>query len=199
MPGSPGKGTSGGSAISAGFGYGGSGVSAHGGRRSVADFMEAVGGNYNPSVVGSGAGGSSYISGYSGCRGIEETSTENSIIHSKTSLHYSGKSFVDTKMIAGNASMPNYDGTGSMTGNAGNGLVKITYISARGSDSKLKSLKPDKGEMLEEFSPEKLEYNIKLKEDEYIVNFILETQDPLSTIDRSEYVDIIVPARKIKS
>lgn len=85
-----------------------------------------------------------------------------------------------------------------MTGNAGDGCAKITYISSKGADSSLKSLKIDKGEMLEEFSPEKLEYTVKLKEDEYLVNFILEVQDPLSYIEKSEYMDVVVPARKIK-
>lgn len=83
-----------------------------------------------------------------------------------------------------------------MTGNSSNGFAKITYISEQGSDSTLKSLRTDKGEMVEEFSPERKEYTVKLKENEYIVNFILETSDPLSRIDKSEYINIMVPAGK---
>lgn len=71
--------------------------------------MEEAGGNYNPSVVGSGAGGSSYISGYSGCMAIKESSEEGAIVQSSNSLHYSGVSFIDPQMIAGNANMPTQD------------------------------------------------------------------------------------------
>ncbi len=34
----------------------------------------------------------------------------------------------DGQTIAGNASMPNHEGTGTMTGNSGNGYAKITYL-----------------------------------------------------------------------
>ena len=156
--------------------------------------MEVAGGCYNSSVVGSGAGGSSFISGYTGCNAIEEISTSESISHTGNSMHYSGLSFVDSKMIAGNASMPNYDGKTNITGNSGNGYAKISFISELSSDSSLKTLKVDKGTMVEEFSPEVHEYTVKLNENEYIVNFELETNDPLANIEESEYVNVIVPA-----
>ena len=44
------------------------------------------------------------------------------------SYHYSGLIFTNTNMIAGNTSMPTHDGTGTMTGNSGNGYARITYI-----------------------------------------------------------------------
>ena len=34
----------------------------------------------------------------------------------------------DSSLIAGNASMPNHEGSGNMTGNSGNGYAKITYL-----------------------------------------------------------------------
>lgn len=68
-----------------------------------------AGGHYNPSVVGSGAGGSSYVSGYSGCRAIDKSSTVESIVSLSGSLHYSGVSFINPQMIAGNVAMPNYE------------------------------------------------------------------------------------------
>lgn len=34
----------------------------------------------------------------------------------------------DAETIAGNASIPTHDGTSTMTGNTGNGYVKITYL-----------------------------------------------------------------------
>lgn len=160
------------------------------------DTLVEAGGHYNPSVVGSGAGGSSYVSGYSGCRAIDGSSTEDAIVSLENSLHYTAVSFINPQMIAGNASMPTHDGSGTMTGNSTDGYAKITYISEQGTDSTLKSLKPDKGVMVEEFSPERQEYTVKLKEDEYNVNFILETSDPLSWIDKNEYTNITVPAGK---
>ena len=90
-----------------------------------------AGGNapHNTGTVGSGAGGSSYISGYSGCNAIAEYSTEKNIIHTGQSIHYSGKKFDNPNMIAGNASMPSYISGNSMVGNTGNGYAKITLIS----------------------------------------------------------------------
>ncbi len=73
------------------------------------------------------AGGSSYISGYDGCKAIAKESTENNITHLDISEHYSGKVFTNSQMIAGNQSMPNYKG-GTMTGNSGNGFARITKI-----------------------------------------------------------------------
>ena len=82
-------------------------------------------GNWAGSCV-SGGGGSSFISGYSGCNAISESSTSSNIIHTGQPNHYSGKVFNNAQMIARNASMPNHDGNGNMTGNSGNGYAKIT-------------------------------------------------------------------------
>ena len=89
--------------------------------------------------VDSGAGGSSFISGHNGCDAIKEESTENNIIHTGQSVHYSGMYFTDTVMIDGEGykwttekgtytGMPTHDGTRTMKGNIGNGYAKITYI-----------------------------------------------------------------------
>ncbi|MBQ3664593.1 MAG: hypothetical protein II919_00625 [Lachnospiraceae bacterium] len=75
-----------------------------------------------------GAGGSSFVSGYSGCKAIKESSTENNISHETHANHYSGMVFTEPVMIAGNARMPFYRGTGQMTGNTGNGFAKITLL-----------------------------------------------------------------------
>lgn len=77
---------------------------------------------------GGGGGGSSFISGYEGCNAISAESTENNIIHTNQPNHYSGKVFVDTVMKAGDEEMPTHDGTGTMTGNSGNGYARITYL-----------------------------------------------------------------------
>ena len=89
--------------------------------------------------MGGGADGSSFISGHNGCDAIKEESTENNIIHTGQSVHYSGMYFTDTVMIDGEGykwttqketytGMPTHDGTETMKGNAGNGYARITYI-----------------------------------------------------------------------
>lgn len=115
------------------------------------------GGGYFGGYTGSGTnagGGSSYISGHNGCVAIEESSTSTSVkfptkngvactngtTDIECSKHYSGKVFTNTVMIDGNGyswttekgsevvGMPTHDGTGTMTGNTGDGFAKITYI-----------------------------------------------------------------------
>jgi hypothetical protein len=46
----------------------------------------------------SSAGGSSFISGYTGCNAISESSTENNIIHTGQPNHYSGCVFTNSVM-----------------------------------------------------------------------------------------------------
>ena len=77
---------------------------------------------------GGAGGGSSFISGYDGCDAIAEISTENNIIHTGQSVHYSGYKFNNTMMYAGNEEMPTHDGTSTMIGNSGNGYAKITLV-----------------------------------------------------------------------
>ena len=89
---------------------------------------------------GGGGGGSSFISGHNGCDAITESSIETNIVHTGQSIHYSGYQFHDTIMIDGAGynwttekgteviGMPTHDGTGTMTGNDGNGYAKITLL-----------------------------------------------------------------------
>jgi len=76
----------------------------------------------------SGAGGSSFVSGCNGCNAISKLSTENNLIHSGLNTHYSRLVFSDIVMLSGNDSMPNYDGTGNITGNSDDGYVRITTV-----------------------------------------------------------------------
>lgn len=86
-----------------------------------------------------GGGGSSFISGHNGCDAIKGESTENNIIHTGQSIHYSGMYFTNTVIIDGSGynwttekekyvGMPTHDGTSTITGNSGNGYAKITYL-----------------------------------------------------------------------
>ena len=86
---------------------------------------------YKGSKVGTlvdygGGGGSSFISGHSGCNAINQNSTSTKITHTGSANHYSGKVFSNTVMIAGDASMPSPTG-GIETGHSGNGYCKITW------------------------------------------------------------------------
>ena len=132
------------------FGVGGSSIGAwDGGGSGGAGYFGGSGGKVN-----SGGGGSSYISGHNGCVAIEESSTENNITFPTKngvacddgttditcSYHYSGYKFTNTVMIDGQGykwttergsevvGMPTHDGTGTMTGNSGNGYAEITYL-----------------------------------------------------------------------
>lgn len=125
-----------------GFGYanstvnginpGGGGGGYYGG--GTAHTLHGFNGGYR-----SGGGGSSFISGHSGCDAIKEESTDNNIIHTDQSIHYSGYRFIDTEMIDGNGynwtnvkgeytEMPSHDGKSTIVGNSGNGYARITLI-----------------------------------------------------------------------
>ena len=86
-----------------------------------------------------GGGGSSFISGHTGCDAISESSTSSSIKHTGQSVHYSGYQFKNTVMIDGEGYswtdakgsqigviLP--DGTESTEGNEGDGYARITLI-----------------------------------------------------------------------
>ncbi|BCS85831.1 hypothetical protein prwr041_17240 [Prevotella herbatica] len=74
-----------------------------------------------------GSGGSSFVSGYTGCNAIKATSTATVIEPSDTPNHYSGYVFTNSTMIAGNTSLP-APGGGNETGHTGNGYARITFI-----------------------------------------------------------------------
>jgi len=108
--------------VSGGNGYYAGGNGAHGG-----------------GTIGTGAGGSSFISGHNGCDAITSTSTSSSITHTGQSIHYSGYTFTNTVMIDGAGyiwtttkgsytGMPTLTGSSTMVGNTGNGYAKITYL-----------------------------------------------------------------------
>ena len=81
----------------------------------------------NNSSNGSGGGGSSFISGYNGCDALDESSTAASIVHTGNPLHYSLMLFYTPDMKSGKDTMPTHDGSSTMTGNSGDGYVRITY------------------------------------------------------------------------
>lgn len=76
----------------------------------------------------SSAGGSSFISGYTGCNAISNASTESNIIHTGQPNHYSGKVFTNIEMKTGKDVMPTTDESTTMSGNSSNGYAIIKYI-----------------------------------------------------------------------
>ena len=116
------------------FGKGMDGVGTVSGDNAASgDGVGGGGGGYyggntqNVLLKSSGTGGSSFISGYSGCNAISKDSTENNIIHLDSPNHYSNKVFTETQMSAGNESMPSPSG-GTEKGHAGNGYARITIV-----------------------------------------------------------------------
>ena len=98
-------------------------------------------GTASPYADSSGAGGSSFISGYDGADAIDESSTSTNIIHTGQSIHYSGLKFDYSIMIRGNGTvqdstsysqylMPGTDGIklAQGTGKTGNGYAIIEYL-----------------------------------------------------------------------
>ena len=123
------------------FGKGGSGDKWGGG--GAGGYYGGAGGK-NSGTGNGGAGGSSYISGYKGSVAVlaedslsPRLDSNNTICTNtsaledvKCSYHYSGKVFDETVMIAGNESMPKISDSGEMTGNFGDGHVRITLQSS---------------------------------------------------------------------
>lgn len=86
-----------------------------------------------------GGGGSSFISGHNGCDAITQASTENNIVHTGSSTHYSGLTFTQTVMVDGlgyswttekgsHSGQVQPDGTTTEKGHVGNGFARITFL-----------------------------------------------------------------------
>jgi hypothetical protein len=126
-----------------GYGFGVAGGSNAGGSGYYSGFS----GYYENGVAGSG-GGSSYISGHTGCVAITSATNQSpksgcttGTTNNSCSIHYSNIKFTNTKMIDGDGykwtntkgaleQMPKPTGGyyASGVGHTGNGYVKITYL-----------------------------------------------------------------------
>ena len=103
---------------------GGGGGGYYGGREYKGERLKFSNGSYIEDY--GGGGGSSFISGHTGCNAISSSSTSTNIVHTGQPNHYSGYVFTNTVMKAGNESMPSPTG-GTETGHSGNGYCKITW------------------------------------------------------------------------
>ena len=113
--------------VSGSFGKGGSYAISYTGTRP--DYGAGGGSGYYGGSTGAwsnacgAGGGSSFISGYNGCDAIDETSTEDNIIHTHQSIHYSRLAFTNAVMKAGNETdipLPH--------GNSDGGSIRITFL-----------------------------------------------------------------------
>ena len=124
-------------AVFGSFGFGGNG--AYWGSGGGGGYFGGSG-RFDMSDSGSGAGGgSSYVSGYTGCiaiageNSITARSAHNVLCEPGTtdpecSYHYSGNIFLSPVIIDGSSSMPSKNGGENVIGNSGDGKVKITYL-----------------------------------------------------------------------
>ena len=76
--------------------------------------------NYSDNAE-AGAGGSSYVSGYKGCKAISKDSTSENIIHTDQSLHYSNKKFINGIILDGKNSKLS-------SKNINNGYARIAFL-----------------------------------------------------------------------
>ena len=81
------------------FGIGGETV--YGSSGGGGGYFGGGSGKTNPFNVGSGSGGSSFISGYEGCKAISKMSKEGDIKMTNSSIHYSGYKFLFPDMKSG--------------------------------------------------------------------------------------------------
>ena len=155
------------------FGIGGNGNATYG-SGGGGGYYGGGGAGYSGDTVDTGAGGSSYISGYTGSIAVAaETATVardnlagERCVDGTTdivcSYHYSGKRFINPIMIAGNEEMPSKDGNGTTIGNEEDGFAKITLMDPLSDDYYLTSLIPSEGAFIETFDPLNQRYTLKL-------------------------------------
>ncbi|MDR1028209.1 MAG: hypothetical protein LBL63_02190 [Clostridiales Family XIII bacterium] len=117
------------------FGVGGNGTAANGGYGGAGGAGYFGGGGADTDGSGdddrSGGGGSSFVSGLSGYNAVI-SATDGA--PSGQPKHYSGYVFSNAAAIAGNASMPNFNGVGTKVGNVGTGYIKITILTRDATD-----------------------------------------------------------------
>ena len=154
------------------FGVGGNGNSSYG-SGGGAGYYGGGGGGHTSASVDSGAGGSSYISGYKGAVAVVSSSSNNPRLDSTgatctnatnditCSYHYSGYKFDEAVMLSGEEEMPNHDGSSTMIGNAGNGYARITQILLN-EDNYLNNLYSDYGTWNKSFDSLVYDYEVHL-------------------------------------
>ena len=101
------------------FGKGGDTVSGPNGCGGGSGYFGGGSGAVSANVVGSGAGGSSFVSGYEGCKAIQKTATKQYPSFYFHQYHYSGYYFSNITVL-----------DGSETKWDGDGLARITQLAS---------------------------------------------------------------------
>ena len=103
--------------IDGGFGVGANAKPGPNGCGGGSGYFGGGSGAVSNGVVGSGAGGSSFISGYEGCKAIQRSATKDNPVFYEHQYHYSGYYFSNITAL-----------DGSMTRWDNDGLARITQI-----------------------------------------------------------------------
>ena len=117
-----------------------------------------------------GFGGTSYVSGSADDLAVTAGSISSSITLSSDSVHNSGMVFNNPTKINGNTTMPSSNATGTMTGNSGNGVARVTILSIDESNPKLSSLDVQSGTFNQAFDQDTFEYDVDVNSENYKVN-----------------------------
>ena len=155
----------------------------------------------NVSNQSSGAGGSSFISGHEGCDAISEDSTDNGIIHTGQSVHYSGIKFRDTVMIDGDGyewttQKDSYtkmeDPSGNfVNGKSGNGYARITLLEDPSENNLLKEIQINKGTLTPEVDYDTKDYTVELGADDTTLTVYGVVDDIKATVEGNGTYDIL--------
>ena len=112
------------------FGKGGSTLNEYYTGTGGGGYFGGAAGNSGSCIVATGSGGSSYISGYTGCNSIDPSSTKKQISNTGSSIHFSGFYFTSAEMKNGqqDVPIPSLYSSPFEKGRTGDGCVKITVI-----------------------------------------------------------------------
>ncbi|MDE5587251.1 MAG: cadherin-like beta sandwich domain-containing protein, partial [Bacilli bacterium] len=103
----------------------------------------------------------------------------------------------DAETIAGNQSIPTYDGNNIMTGNLGNGYARITAKSGVMGDTFLDSITLNDGDIPIEFYPWTLEYTVDVDKDTPTIKIDAVSKDPSALVTGLGTFNLI-PGENIK-
>ena len=109
------------------FGKGGNWGKTHCASGGGGGYFGGGGGGINKDSHCSGSSGSSYISGYEGCRSIKKDAQYDNPETDDNPIHYSNYYFRNGEMIDGNSQMPSFTETTQIR-KSGPGAARITFL-----------------------------------------------------------------------
>ena len=124
------------------------------------------------SYKAAGAGGSSFVSGCTGCTAISGNSTENNVYFLDSNVHYSNYKFSDIVMKSGSEEMPNYLDNSVITGNSSDGHARITFINGISHFTKLDI---ENATIVQKLEDSVFEYDVIIPSDNFSTTINYET------------------------